>query len=712
MSLFKRRTFHRLASLLLKDTKMSDKNDVSENDVETAETDQQGSVVDQAPPAENANAPAVEPSDPTNRNIEVAASDAESSIEATDIDESTAVESEELTSESEQSESDSVGTPEPVLTQPETTLVQEEEPKKKGLGPRWSYIIVRGSIVACIWAFFTYGFDPLLHYGFVSSAESAAGAKVDIGDLTTKLFPPSIRITQLAVANQDSPDSNLFEFAELHGRVSGTGLLKGKYIIEQATITGLRWDTERKTSGKFESTDEPDASEDQGPGLAEKAKNAGKKWAAELLDRVKLDYDPNNYESVRLATRFESEWKTDFDDLETRVRRVDGQYKRLRDLIKNAKGKPLERIRAYDQVRVQGVKLLRDINTMKVELANLPTKARNDLGRLNAARQRDTAEIQSKVKNLFDGNGDDLSEFLLGPELHHRVQRGLSWFNWADGRVDEFQSRPKPKRFRGEDIHFETLEPLPKYLVRLINVTGSGVIGDDQLAIEGTIRDVTSDPVLHGKPIVMRFEGKGEGILHVKSTFDRTIADSPSNQFEFDYALPRVIEQELGDSDSLKVTVTADHTRWHGTIMTRGAEIRGTISMVQTPVVLTADLNTDIDERLRNIVSTSVSKIRRIDAIVRISGTIQNPKLKLETNLGKAISAGVKEGLQDQLATEKEALIAKLNASFGEKQKKLISLFNARQTRVSDALKSEEVGVQSLIPRIGAKGFDASRLFK
>jgi uncharacterized protein (TIGR03545 family) len=585
--------------------------------------------------------------------------------------------------------------------EPDTIPADEVEEKKKGLGPRWSYIIVRGSIVACIWAFFTYAFDPLLKIGLVSSAESAAGAKVDVGGFSTNLFPPRVTITDFAMANQQAPSTNLFEFAQLDGRVSGTALLKGNYVIDEATLTGLRWDTKRSTSGKLEETEELEPVDD-GPGLADKAKNVGKEWANGLLDRVKLDYDPNNYESVRLATRYEDEWKTDFDDLETRVKGVDGQYKKLRDLIKNAKGKPLERIRAYDQVRIHGTKLLRDLNKMKVDLASLPTKARTDLGTLNSARQRDTAEIQSKVKNLFDGNGDDLSEFLLGPELHHRVERGLSWFKWADGRVDEFQNRPKPKRFRGEDIHFETLEPLPEYLVRLVNISGSGVIGGDQLALEGTIRDIASDPIMHGKPIVMRMEGKGEGLLRVKSTFDRTKKDVATNQFEFDYALPRVIEQKLGDDDSLVVTVTAQHTRWHGKILTQGDAIQGTVSMVQTPVSMIADLNSDVDERLRNIVGASVSKIRRIDAIVRISGTIKKPKLKLETNLGQVISEGVKEGLQEQLSTEKEALIAKLNASFSEKQNGLVKMFNSQREKVTQSIQTQENGIQSLIPRIGA----------
>ena len=610
-------------------------------------------------------------------------------------------------------DSEPTASSEPEMPEDETQLVDEGQTpaKQKGLGPRWSYILARGTIVACIWAFFVFAFDPILRWGFVSSSESMVGAKVDVGQFSTQLFPPRVRIGELAVANQQAPDTNLFEVAQLDGTISAIALLKGSYIIDEATLTGLRWDTTRATSGALEKTDEP-VDENQGPGLADQAEELGKQWANDLIDRVKLDYDPKNFESVRMATRYEDEWKNDFGDLETRIKGVDGKYKQLRNLIKNAKGKPFERIQAYNQARIEGTRLLRDLQKIKGDLSVLPVKARTDLTSLNAARQRDTNEIQRKVKDLFDGDGDDLSEFLLGPDLHHRVKRGLSWFKWADGRVDEYQGRPKPKRFRGEDVHFETLEPLPKYLVRLINVTGSGVIGNDQLAIEGTIRDITSDPIMHGKPIVMRLEGKGEGTLTVKSTFDRT-QETPSNDFEFVYELPRIVEQKLGDTDSLAIIVASKHTRWHGKIRTVGDSIEGTVSLTQSPVTLTAQLDEDVDDRLRNIVTASVKRIRRIDALVRISGTVNKPKLKLETDLGRVISEGVKEGLNDQLSIEKNALIAKLNASFSEKQNGLVSLFNSQHSKIGDALKTQELGIQSLIPKIGANnGFDPSRLFK
>ena len=57
---------------------------------------------------------------------------------------------------------------------------KEEGKKKPGLGPRWSYIVTRGLVVACVWALFAFAFDPLVRFGAVQSAQAVVGAKVDV----------------------------------------------------------------------------------------------------------------------------------------------------------------------------------------------------------------------------------------------------------------------------------------------------------------------------------------------------------------------------------------------------------------------------------------------------------------------------------------------------------------------------------------------------
>src|SRR5438445_32931 len=119
---------------------------------------------------------------------------------------------------------------------------------------RWGYIIPRVLLVAAIWAFFAFGFDPSLRLGAVYSAQKGVGAKVEIGEIKTKFAPLSLLASQVAIANHNAPGTNLIEFESLSLDVSGSGLARKALIVDEGELTGLRWGTPRKDSGLLPET--------------------------------------------------------------------------------------------------------------------------------------------------------------------------------------------------------------------------------------------------------------------------------------------------------------------------------------------------------------------------------------------------------------------------------------------------------------------------
>ena len=582
-----------------------------------------------------------------------------------------------------------------------------EKKKPPGFGPRWSYLITRGLVVAVVWAFFTFLFDPLLRTGAITGGQKAAQAKVEIAGLTTTLFPPTVHLESVAVANAKKPMTNLVEFESLEGDVDGMALLRGSYVIDKATVSGLTWSTQRAESGLLEGVELPP--EEEGEGID--FEKLGKDWAKDVFERAKLEYDPRNLESVRLADRLEDEWKSDFEDLETRAKQIDQQYKALEDLVKLAKGgNPLKKLETYKKVADDGRRLLQNVQQVRLDLQQLPPKATTDLGQLNEARQRDQEEIKRKVNELIV-DPDKLSEFLLGPELHHKVSTALSWVQWANRTAGHFKSDPKPERMRGEDVLFHRDVELPKYLTRLINVSGHGLIGGDELQIEGTIADVSSDPVLYGKPTVVRMKGSGEAAVQMKGVLDRTI-DTPINEVDLEYVLDSATTQRLGDDDSLAIDVAADKTEWTVHLTTTGDDLSGTVLLEQKPVRLTPFVKEGVDDAVVRVIGASVQNIDRVEATVALSGTLKKPKLKLSTNLGPAIANGVKRGLGNEVSAQKEALIAQLNERVQAQDQKLRSMFNERYKDIFADLNGKQNLIQGLMPNVADKGFDPRKLFR
>jgi len=112
------------------------------------------------------------------------------------------------------------------------------------------------------------------------------------------------------------------------------------------------------------------------------------------------------------------------------------------------------------------------------------------------------------------------------------------------------------------------------------------------------------------------------------------------------------------------------------------------------------------------LIAASMQNIDRIDATVHLSGTIRKPKLKLKTNLGEAISTGVKQGFGREVSAQKDALIARLDAQVGEKQNDLVGMFRGKYGNIIEQLNLRESGIQELIPKVAGRTFDPTKLFR
>lgn len=582
-----------------------------------------------------------------------------------------------------------------------------ERKKPKRLGPRWSYLITRGTVVAVVWAFFAFLFDPLIRQGLITAGQQVARARVDIDALHTRLFPPEISLTGVAVANARKPGTNLIQFESLTADVDGLALSRGAYVINRAVVTGVTWDTQRSDSGLLPDAEPAEESESDSPDFSK----YGRDWAKGVFERARLEYDPRHLESVRLADRLEDEWKREFAELESRARRIDEQYQELEDLLKVARGgNPLKKLETYRRVAEDSRQLLQNVELVRRDLQQMPSRATGDLGALNEARKRDQQEIKRKVKELVV-DPDRLSEFLLGPELHHQVSTALSWLRWANRTTDSFRGRKQPNRQRGEDVLFPRDEQLPDWLIRLTEFSGSGRIAGDDLWIEGTVTDVSSDPVLHGRPSIIRVQGRGTAAVQLKGVLDRT-AEVPRNEFDLTCEFDSESAQQLGDPESLAIDVAAEQTRWTVRLRTTGDELSGRVVLIQEPVKLTPQVSAEADEAIRRILNAAVADIDRVEAEAALSGTLTRPQIRLSTSLGPAIANGVRRGLGREVSAQQDALVAELNQRMQERDQKLRGLFNDRYRKLFADLNGKQDLIRNLMPNVADRRLDPGKLFR
>ena len=106
-------------------------------------------------------------------------------------------------------------------------------------------------------AFTYFFFDPLLKRGLIAGGEAAAGAKVEIGSVTSKWLNGTLEIERIAIADRDAPMKNLVEFSRLAFTLDLPAAVRGKGVVREAALEGLRLGGARKTSGALRNPPPP-----------------------------------------------------------------------------------------------------------------------------------------------------------------------------------------------------------------------------------------------------------------------------------------------------------------------------------------------------------------------------------------------------------------------------------------------------------------------
>lgn len=569
---------------------------------------------------------------------------------------------------------------------------------------RWGYLVPRVVIIAAVWCFFVFGFDPLLRWGTAESGQQLTGAKIDVAALRTKFFPPSVGIGRVQLASPSEPMTNLVEFNTFRFRMDGEALAHRKLVIDEGTLTGLKFGTARTESGALPNmpVPEPDLEEETGPGmfdgLSDKAKQLGNDWLDELMSRAETAADPNQFESVRLANGMYKDWKARFDSYEDRIKFLEMRVKQLEQTIKNAKGSTIERLQEYDKARREVNDLLTEADRIRRELPTLGQQANDDYRAIDVARQNDLNELRRKL-DAFKLDAQTISDALIGPEMRERMATTIEWVQWFRMKMAAVKDQPEPERLRGTNIDFSYPNQLPLFLVRKLKLTGEADIGGELVPFKGLVNDITSDPVLYGKPIVVQLYGKKSAVIQVKAVIDHTVA-TPVYDVAIAYSLPERTEMQLGKQSKVMVNLAANKTDWQAQLRLQGDQIAGDVQLQQSPVSFGVDVQKEMRPEITRMLEHSLSQIHNLAATVHVSGPYKRPKLKVESNLGQQLSVGMSDVLSQELEAKRLELANEVDALTREKMASFSTMVNDEFKQVTADLNLSEQHAQGLIQRL------------
>ncbi|ASP40318.1 hypothetical protein CHH28_17265 [Bacterioplanes sanyensis] len=380
---------------------------------------------------------------------------------------------------------------------------------------RWWGLVAVVSVVAMVVAIVMVLAGPTVKSAIETLGTKANGALVEVDSVSVSVSPLGLDIRGIAVTDRRHPMENAIEIGRVRVDVALLPLLAGQIIIDDAHLSDVAFDTERRVSGALPASEAGPSDSD-----AEKAGEA---------------------ESPMMVAQLPS-----LDDiLQRQALATDQAGRALRDVVATRRPDIEQRLEAlpndaqlkqYEQqveALLQGeIKSLQDFKQKKAQLEQLKQRLRSDRDAVIAVRDtikisRDelTQSLQAlrsapaadlamlKEQYSLDGQGAiNISRLLWGNEVAQWSADALYWYNKIRPFLPPLEDLPSssdtatettvpPPRLIGQTVHFPTADPWPDFLIRRLSLTANLQPGRIEISAQG----LTHQPQVMPQPMRVNF---------------------------------------------------------------------------------------------------------------------------------------------------------------------------------------------------------------
>ena len=538
---------------------------------------------------------------------------------------------------------------------------------------RWSGLVVFIIIVGLITIFSLFFLDGIIKGIVEDRASLVVGARVEIGDLRSKIFGLSVDIQNLQVTNPEEPMRNSVEIGSLAFDLGAAPLLKKKIVIERMKVLDLAWNTPRKTSGalpprlqkKLEARKKPS---DLGAKAEKRIEECvlpnfsiladlKKRSPEELLKGVNLQSAAFLGDYPKKVSAAKETWEKRLKELPTREE-IQKDVKSFQTL-KDQRPKDLTQLPAYlEKVNA----LQKKINDTQKTLTTAQQEFQAEMNHLKTSLQEVEKLKDADVKTVMAKLGvqipsaTDLICVLLGKEVAHKVNWALGMYRklsqyTSKGKPKEEKEKPKPvPRMKGMDVRFPITRGYPDFLLELAEFSArpdmkkaSGVFAFERLA--GELRGLTSHPAIYGKPTLFKLNGSMVGNLAkdfaLAGQFDhrKTVAE---DRIDLNIKELRIEQAETSGPQESPLRLASALLNVNGSLGVKGEALDGRVLLdVLNPKVAVGSSAAILGDLLKNMGSFDLS--------LSIGGSLDQPSIGLSSSATKTLTSGLENLVQKEM---------------------------------------------------------------
>ena len=587
---------------------------------------------------------------------------------------------------------------------------------------RWSFLLTTIIIIALIAILNILFFDKILKKVIISAGQTAVGAKVEIDYLKTSFKNCSVTINGFRAADKNNYFKNLVDIEKIRFDVRFAPLLRKKVVIDEMSLDGLRWQTDRKTSGELPKKKKSNKESK----FAKMFKTAKEKTVTEF----------NNLPSVEMFNKIQDQIKN-FDvnkliedsglssikEVEKVSADLQDKYKSYQDKINNFNyEEKINRAKTLaDDLSKSKFGSLADIaNTAKKvnELKTLKKEFDDILAELNNAKKdvSATIDVTKQIKNTITNdvnmicekisiptlNTKNISQMLFGTKWVNRVEKVLYYISIIKQYIpegsDEEEVKEVKQRALGRDIIFRE-KLYPSLLISLMKVTGTTAKTKEEVGIDfsGLIKNVSSSPSMVKDLMTMALRGStAEQQLSVLGNFDhRTPNFKDQIAVEiFGFEGSSLLDIEPNDYLPLVNTATID--------------VKSLFDLDTSGFLAKADINfRNIKEKDLNSIEGNLKYLAQITNSIKSfdvnlaaqTQDSENLDVKIKSDIDKKLYDAISKLFSAKVNEAKDKIKQKVNELAQEKAKEIEKNLQGQKDAVLKQI-NEKIGVVNNIESI------------
>ncbi len=588
---------------------------------------------------------------------------------------------------------------------------------------RWKAVIPTLVILIVAVVFTVFFLDSIIKKVAINSGEAIFGAKVEISSLKTKLKNMSVEINGLQIANKEDVWKNLLETEKISFAMQPVPLLSKKLIIDEMAVRGIKWGTSRKTAGalppkKKKKLEKKQKKEE--PGIADKLKNSLKNKAAEEASNLAVisdikslqknikDIDAKKLVNIaNLSSLKEIEnMKSSFAEKESKYKsmlgemKIDSKTKEISDTVDGLKDLRIdspadvpavkEKITKLKDAQKSTENLLHQIKTAKSDMASDFGEEKDLIRKINDLKNTDYKNIMSKL-SVGDLTAGNITKSLVGPMWLTRINDAVSYIKLARKYAPKSEKKKiLKKRLKGMDVTFEKENELPGLLVKKIIVSGTtgGEGKDDAKALDfsGNVLDITSNPVLWGKPTTAEIVGKKlNKELKMNLLFDHT---KDVSRDEINVTMQGMTPKDLSIENLGNILfIDGGDVKIAAQFAMVGDELN---SMVLTKVHNIKFGTAEKENETQKFFKQMFKNVKEINLEAQLVSKQGDTDFKVKSNLDDVFKNGIKSLVGEKLAEAKAKIKEEIDRQVEGKKKEMLAEFTGKKDGLLKNLTSKE----------------------